>query len=30
MGNTKILKIDVGKLSNKSIISECKINAYLL
>ena len=27
-GNTKILKIDLGKLSNKSIISECKINSY--
>ena len=27
-GNTKILKIDLGKLSNKSIITECKINAY--
>ena len=27
-GNTKILKIDLGKLSNKSIISECNINSY--
>ena len=27
-GNTKILKIDLGKLSNKSIISECQINSY--
>ena len=27
-GNTKILKIDLGKLTNKSIISECNINAY--
>ncbi len=27
-GNTKILKIDLGKLGNKSIIRECSINAY--
>lgn len=27
-GNTKILKIDLGKLTNKSIISECGINSY--
>lgn len=27
-GNTKILKIDLSKLSNKSIITECEINSY--
>ena len=27
-GNTKILKIDLGKLGNKSIINECGINSY--
>ena len=27
-GNTKILKIDLGKLGNKSIITECNINCY--
>lgn len=27
-GNTKILKIDLSKLSNKSIITECNVNCY--